>query len=84
MDGFEVLAAIRAETLPIRATLLLPRQKEHEILFALTLGAEDFLVQPYSPVELAARLKSCCPDRASYFLAFLFSFKAAFSALAAE
>jgi DNA-binding response OmpR family regulator len=30
---------------------------ESEILRGFSLGAEDYLIQPFSPVELAARLK---------------------------
>jgi CheY-like chemotaxis protein len=57
MDGFEVLASIRAEAMPIRTVLLTAQQQEQEILLALSLGAEDYLVQPFSPVELVVRLK---------------------------
>ena len=57
MDGFEALAAIHAESMPVRTILLLWQHQESEILRGLSLGAGDYLVQPFSPVELAARLK---------------------------
>ena len=57
MDGFEVLAAIRAESMPIRTILLITQPHENEILRAFTLGAEDYLAQPFSALELVARLK---------------------------
>jgi CheY-like chemotaxis protein len=57
MDGCEVLAAIRAESMPVRAILLMSQHLESEILRGFSLGAEDYLIQPFSPVELAARLK---------------------------
>lgn len=57
MDGFEVLASIRAESLPVRTVLITAQQQEQEILRALSLGAEDYLAQPFSPVELVVRLK---------------------------
>ena len=57
MDGFEALAGIRAESMPIRTIFLTSQQHEDEILRGFSLGAEDYLVQPFSPVELAARLK---------------------------
>jgi CheY-like chemotaxis protein len=57
MDGFEVLAAIRAESMPIRTILLTTQPQENEILRAFTLGAEDYLIQPFSAMELVARLK---------------------------
>jgi DNA-binding response OmpR family regulator len=57
MDGYEVLAAIRAEDLPVRVLLLTARQQESDILRGFTLGADDYVVKPFSPMELVARLK---------------------------
>ncbi len=57
MDGFEVLAAIRAEKLPTQVILLTANQHEKDVLRAFHLGADDFLTKPFSPFELVARLK---------------------------
>ncbi len=57
MDGFEVLAAIRAEQIPVRVLLLTARQQETDVLRGFTLGADDYVVKPFSPLELVARLK---------------------------
>ncbi|HJZ95936.1 MAG TPA: response regulator [Candidatus Solibacter sp.] len=57
MDGYEVLAAVRKEQVPTRILLLTARQQENDILRAFELGAEDYVVKPFSPMELAARLK---------------------------
>jgi len=57
MDGFEVLAAIRAEKLSTRVILLTSLQREKEILRAFQLGADDYLTKPFNPFELVARLK---------------------------
>ena len=57
MDGYEVLAAIRAENLPVRVMLLTARQQESDIIRGFTLGADDYVVKPFSPLELVARLK---------------------------
>jgi CheY-like chemotaxis protein/HPt (histidine-containing phosphotransfer) domain-containing protein len=57
MDGCEVLAAIRAESMPVRTILLMPQYQESEILRGFSLGAGDYLVQPFSVLELVARLK---------------------------
>jgi CheY-like chemotaxis protein len=57
MDGYQVLAAIRAESLPVRVVLLTARQQESDVLRGFTLGADDYVVKPFSPLELAARLK---------------------------
>jgi CheY-like chemotaxis protein len=57
MDGYEVLAALRAENLPVRVMLLTARQRESDIIRGFTLGADDYVVKPFSPMELVARLK---------------------------
>ncbi|MCX6626326.1 MAG: response regulator [Candidatus Solibacter sp.] len=57
MDGYEVLAAIRAENLPVRVMLLTARQQESDVIRGFTLGADDYVVKPFSPLELVARLK---------------------------
>ena len=57
MDGYEVLAALRAENLPVRIMLLTARQRESDIIRGFTLGADDYVVKPFSPMELVARLK---------------------------
>ena len=57
MDGYEVLAAIRAENLPVRVMLLTARQQENDVIRGFTLGADDYVVKPFSPMELVARLK---------------------------
>jgi len=57
MDGYEVLAALRAENLPVRVMLLTARQREGDIIRGFTLGADDYVVKPFSPMELVARLK---------------------------
>ena len=57
MDGYEVLRAIRAGNLPTRVLLLTTRQQEGEILRGFSLGADDYLVKPFSPLELTARVE---------------------------
>jgi len=61
MDGYEVLAALRAENLPVRVMLLTARQRESDIIRGFTLGADDYVVKPFSPMELVARLKRLIP-----------------------
>ena len=57
MDGYEVLAAIRRDQIPTRVLLLTARQRESDVLRGFTLGADDYVVKPFSPLELVARLK---------------------------
>ena len=57
VDSLEVLAAIRTQSSPVRPLYLTSRPPEDEILRAFSLGAEDYLERPFSPVELVARVK---------------------------
>jgi DNA-binding response OmpR family regulator len=56
-NGFEVLAAIRAEHMAIPVVMLSAHQQEADILRSFRLGADDYLVKPFNPAELVARLK---------------------------
>jgi len=57
MDGYEVLAAIRAEKIPSRVILLTSLGQEKDILRAFNMGADDYVTKPFNPFELVARLK---------------------------
>jgi two-component system alkaline phosphatase synthesis response regulator PhoP len=61
MSGYEVLSAIRAEGLPVRVLLLTARQQEKDVIRGFNLGADDYVVKPFSPMELVARLKRLLP-----------------------
>ncbi len=58
MDGFELLGRLRAEPtlagLPIM--MLTSMGNEHDVVRGLQLGADDYVVKPFSPVELVARV----------------------------
>ena len=57
MDGFEVLAAIRHAAMPVKVVMLTARRNERDVLRGFELGADDYVVKPFHPLELAARLK---------------------------
>jgi CheY-like chemotaxis protein len=57
MDGYEVLSAVRAESNPARVMLLTARQQESDVIRGFNLGADDYVVKPFSPMELVARMK---------------------------
>jgi two-component system response regulator AdeR len=57
MDGYEVLSAARLEAIPVRVLLLTARQQEADITRGFTLGADDYLIKPFNPPELVARLR---------------------------
>lgn len=58
IDGYEVLRRIReTEALAaIPVIMLTARKQERDILEALELGANDYIVKPFIPEELVARL----------------------------
>jgi DNA-binding response OmpR family regulator len=57
MDGYEVLAAARADGVRSRVLLLTARQQEADVTRGFTLGADDYVVKPFNPPELVARVK---------------------------
>lgn len=56
-NGFEVLKEIR-RTLNTPVILLTARNSEIDKVLGLELGADDFVVKPFSPRELVARIKA--------------------------
>ncbi|HWP81137.1 MAG TPA: response regulator [Bacteroidota bacterium] len=59
MTGFEVLAALKQDdkTRDIPVLLVTAQSREEEVVKGLELGAEDYITKPFSPNELAARVK---------------------------
>jgi DNA-binding response OmpR family regulator len=69
IDGLEVCRQLRAHsTVPI--VMLTARVEEEDRLTGLDLGADDYVTKPFSPRELAARvravLRRTARDRATY------------------
>ncbi|MFL5581350.1 MAG: response regulator [Gemmatimonadaceae bacterium] len=58
VSGFEVLEALRADegTREIAVLLLTARKEEEDRIRGLSLGADDYLVKPFSPQELVLRV----------------------------
>lgn len=54
-DGFDVLASLR-RTSNIPVILVTGRGRETDRVLGLKLGADDYVVKPFSPAELAARV----------------------------
>ncbi len=59
MDGFETLRRIKAapHLAGVAVLMLTARRKEDDVVLALNLGASDYLVKPFMPEELLARVK---------------------------
>jgi len=57
LDGFDVLTQLRKKT-DVPVILLTARTDEVDRVLGLELGADDYVVKPFSPRELAARVRS--------------------------
>lgn len=57
MDGLEVLRLLRARS-EVYVIVLTARADEVDKLVGLALGADDYMVKPFSPRELAARVRA--------------------------
>lgn len=57
MDGLEVLSRLRRES-DAYVILLTARTEETDKIVGLSVGADDYVTKPFSPRELAARVKA--------------------------
>lgn len=59
VDGFELIACVRGQAEWGRVPLLMltAQDREEDIVRALDAGADDYLVKPFQPEELKARLR---------------------------
>ncbi|MEP7378108.1 MAG: response regulator transcription factor [Chloroflexota bacterium] len=57
LDGFEVLRQVRAFS-DAYVMMLTARAEEVDRIVGLSMGADDYLVKPFSPRELVARVKA--------------------------
>jgi DNA-binding response OmpR family regulator len=60
MTGFEVLAALKKDetTKNIPVLILTAQTREDEVLKGFELGADDYIIKPFSPNEVIARIKT--------------------------
>ncbi|MDO9545844.1 MAG: response regulator transcription factor [Pelolinea sp.] len=56
-DGFELLTKLR-QTSDVYVIMLTAKTEETDKVVGLTVGADDYMVKPFSPRELAARIKA--------------------------
>lgn len=62
-DGFEVLRRLKADpvTTHLPVIMLTAMRREEDVVGALRLGAADYLVKPFIPDELVARIARFLP-----------------------
>ena len=58
IDGFEVCRRIRATNTKIGIIMLTARSQEMDKVTGLMTGADDYVTKPFSPREVAARVKA--------------------------
>ena len=57
MTGFDVLRELRDQPVRPRIVVLSARGREDDVTRAFELGADDYIVKPFSPQELRARIE---------------------------
>ena len=58
MDGMQVNAAIRKISKTVPIIILTARDSESDQVLGLEMGADDYVVKPFSPITLIARIKA--------------------------
>lgn len=58
VDGFEVLRQIRGKSCHTPVLMLTARDAVRDRVTGLDLGADDYMLKPFDPAELAARLRA--------------------------
>ena len=57
IDGYETLSLIR-ETSQVPVIMLTAKSEEEDRIYGLELGADDYIMKPFSPRELVSRIKA--------------------------
>ena len=59
MEGFELLQRVRGDSLNIETPVIMLTSmgSEQDISRGLSLGANDYVLKPFSPMELMARIR---------------------------
>ena len=58
MDGTEICRALREDGSDVPINMLTARVEEEDRLTGLDMGADDYMTKPFSPRELAARVRA--------------------------
>ncbi|MGI5876540.1 MAG: response regulator transcription factor [Dethiobacteria bacterium] len=66
MDGFEVCMQIRRTMPQVIIIMLTARGEDMDKIMGLELGADDYMVKPFNPLELVARIRANLRKLAHY------------------
>lgn len=58
VDGLEIMRRLRAVGSSVPVIMLTARRQETDRIYGLELGADDYVVKPFSPAELVSRVKA--------------------------
>lgn len=58
LDGVEVCKQIREHSIQVPIVMLTAKGDTHDIVLGLEAGADDYMVKPFKPSELVARIKT--------------------------
>jgi two-component system alkaline phosphatase synthesis response regulator PhoP len=58
MDGIEVCKQLRQQKIMIPILMLTAKDDEFDKILGLELGADDYMIKPFSPREVVARVKA--------------------------
>lgn len=58
MDGMDVCCRIRQENIQTPVLMLTAKADEYDKIIGLELGADDYMIKPFSPREVIARIKA--------------------------
>jgi len=58
IDGFEVIDRVRKKGLDIPIIVVSGRKEDIDTLYALKIGADDYITKPFNPVTLGAKVKA--------------------------
>ena len=64
MDGLDLLRSLRRAGSNVPVIVLTARDDDVDVIVGLELGADDYLVKPFNPRELAARIRAVLRRRA--------------------
>ena len=58
MEGFEVIKRLRSQGIQTPVMIISGRNEDHDSLYGLSLGADDYITKPFRPLVLGAKVKA--------------------------
>lgn len=58
MDGYQVIRSLRGAGYTIPIMIVSSRKEDFDTLYGLDIGADDYIIKPFNPVILAAKVKA--------------------------